>query len=289
MMATNTWMPKQAFKFDGALLQELQGNVNDKIAMSILNDLPPLSPSYVIHDNGCGYGAVTSAIMNSDPPQGIQVHATDINDAIMGQLKEKLIESPSWPVTLGVMDACNTTFPDNMFDFSFTTFVFPVLNDDVSAAAHILRTLKPGGFGVIAVWEEIPWNTALEKAHRELRGADEPMAPILSKAWYKKERVEQATKDAGWNPRDVEFLEKTEWVTLGADIRRWATIAWGFLARPEGGWKQTDEDRWDEVIDSIVRELLRGKDPERGGWYRLEDGLHQIRMTADVAIMRKQE
>lgn len=96
-MAT-PFVPKQAIPFDGALLQELQGNVSDKIALNLLKDLPALSSSSVIHDNGCGYGAVTMAVMASNPPTCIQIHATDINPMFMAQLQAKLAENPTWPV-----------------------------------------------------------------------------------------------------------------------------------------------------------------------------------------------
>ncbi|RYP79921.1 hypothetical protein DL770_006460 [Monosporascus sp. CRB-9-2] len=278
-MAT-PFMPKQAVKFDGALLQELQGDVSDTIARNLLSEeLSPLTPLSVIHDNGCGYGAVTMAVMDSNPPEGIKIHATDINPMFMAQLQAKLAENPSWPVELHTMDACNLTFPDNTFDLSLTTFVFAGLDDDVAAASHILRTLKPGGTGLIAVWKEMPWHAALENAHHKTRGAEEPMAPFLSKSWYKKEKIEQVTQDAGW--KDVKFVEKAAWLNLGADLKRWVSIAWTFLATPVGGWQQRDEDKWDEAINSIVEEL------RQGDWYKVDDGIHKIRMVADVAIVQK--
>ncbi|KAI1399059.1 S-adenosyl-L-methionine-dependent methyltransferase [Hypoxylon fuscum] len=278
-MAT-PFIPKQAVKFDGALLQELQGNVSDTIARDLLRgELPPLTASSVIHDNGCGYGAVTMAIMNTNPPEGVQICATDVNPMFMAELQAKLAENSSWPVKLQTMNACNLTFPDNTFDLSITTFVFPALEDDVAAASHILRTLKPGGTGVIAVWKEMPWHVALENAHHKTRGADERMAPFLSKNWYKKEKIEQVTKDAGW--KNVKFVEKAAWLNLGPDLKRWATIAWTFLATPVGGWKQRDEDKWDEAIISIAEEL------RQGDWYKVEDGVHKIRMVADVLIAQK--
>ncbi|KAI6083929.1 S-adenosyl-L-methionine-dependent methyltransferase [Hypoxylon rubiginosum] len=279
------FIPKQALKFDGALLQELQGDVSDTIVRDLLReDLPPLTASSVIHDNGCGYGAVTMAIMDSNPPDGIQIHATDVNPMFTAQLQAKLTANPSWPVKLETMDARNLTFPDNTFDLSLTTFVFAGLKNDeagndVAAASHILRTLKPGGTGLIAVWKEMPWHVALENAHRKTRGADVPMAPFLSTSWYKKEKVIQVTNDAGW--KDVNFVEKTAWLNLGPDLKRWATIAWTFLAGPVGGWQQRDEDKWEEAIDSIAEELSRSE------WHKVENGVHKIRMVADVAIAQK--
>jgi SAM-dependent methyltransferase len=270
-------MPKQAIPFDGALLQELQGDVSDAIARDLLQDLPSLTSSSVVHDNGCGYGAVTLAVMNLNT--GAQVIATDINPMFMAQLQANLAAHPEWPVKVETMDACNLTFPDSTFDLSLTTFVFTGLENDVGAATHILRTLKPGASGVVAVWKEMPWHVALENAHHKTRGADEPMAPFLSKSWYRKEKLNQVTTEAGW--KDVKFVEKVAWLNLGPDLKRWARIAWTFLATPVGGWKQRDEDRWDEAIESIAAEL------EKSEWHKVEDGVHKIRMVADVAMVVK--
>jgi ubiquinone/menaquinone biosynthesis C-methylase UbiE len=272
--------PKQALKFDGALLQELQGNVSDSIAAQLLKEeLPPLSETSVVHDNGCGYGAVTMAIMDTKPPSGVKIHATDVNPMFLAQLKGKLVQNPDWPVKVDTMDACKLTFDDNTFDLSLTTFVYAALPDDVGAASHVLRTLKPGGTGVVAVWKDMPWHVALENAHHKTRGADEPLPPFLSKSWYKKEKVEQVVKEAGW--KDVKFVEKSAWLNLGTDVRRWSTIAWTFLATPVGGWQQRDEDRWEEAMDSMEEELSKCKA------HKFEDGVHKIRMVADIAIVRK--
>jgi ubiquinone/menaquinone biosynthesis C-methylase UbiE len=274
------FVPKQALKFDGALLQELQGDVSDTILRDLLReDLPPITPSAVIHDNGCGYGAATMAVMDSNPPGDIQIRATDVNPMFTAQLQAMVAKNPSWPVQIDTMDACNLGFPDSTFDLSLTTFVFAGLTEDVAAATHIRRTLKPGGTGVIAVWKEMPWHVALENAHYKTRGADEPIPPYLSKSWYKKDRIEQVTADAGWS--DVKYVEKTAWLRLGPDLKRWATIAWTFLATPKGGWQQLDQDKWEEAIDCIVDELSQGE------WHRVEDDVHKIRMVADVAIYQK--
>lgn len=125
----------------------------------------------------------------------------------------------------------------------------------------------------------MPWHVALENAHHKTRGADEPMAPFLSKSWYKKETLNEVITKAGWH--DFKFVEKAAWLDLGPDLKRWARIAWTFLATPVGGWKQRDEDRWGEAIDSIVADI------ENCEWHKVEDGMHKIRMVADVAIVVK--
>ncbi|KAI4714331.1 hypothetical protein J4E89_000010 [Alternaria sp. Ai002NY15] len=271
--------PKQALDFDGALLQELQGDISDSIAQQLLEELPPLTATSVVHDNGCGPGAVTIAIIRSSPPTGLKIHATDVNPMFLAQLQAYLTDNPSWPVKVDTMDACNLTFADNTFDLAFNNFVFAGLSDDVGAASHILRTLKPGGTGVITGWAEMPWQIALKNAHYKIRGAEEPMAPFLSKSCYQKEEIEQATKQAEW--KDANFVRKEAYLNLGTDLRRWASIAWTFLGTPVGGWQQRDEGMWEEALDSIVEELPRNE------WSKVEGGVNKIRMVADVAIARK--
>ncbi|KAK8092601.1 hypothetical protein PG999_014800 [Apiospora kogelbergensis] len=283
---TSTFTPKQAIAFDGALLKELQGDVSDKIALSLLKEevgLSRMPPSSVIHDNGCGYGAVTMAVMAADPPAGVRIHATDVNDMYLAELQATLARHPAWPVEVETMDACALAFPDRSFDLSVATFVFLGLRDPVAAAAQVRRTLKPGGTGVVAVWKDMPWHQALENAHVRIRGgADEPMAPFLAAPRYQKDELARDAAAAGWSPDELRFVEKAEWLNLGADLKRWVTIAWSFLAAPAGGWKQRDEDRWDEAVDSVVEELAQGP------WHKVEDGVHKIRMVSDVAIMKKQ-
>jgi hypothetical protein len=105
------------------------------------------------------------------------------------------------------------------------------------------------------------------------------MPPYLGLWRGYKEKFEQVAKDAGW--RNVQWIEKPAYLTLGVDMRRWAALAWSFLAHPVGGWKQQDEDMWDEAIDVIVAEL------EKSERHKVEDGLHKIRMDSAIAIVKK--
>ncbi|KAK7999161.1 S-adenosyl-L-methionine-dependent methyltransferase [Apiospora marii] len=213
----NSFTPAKVIKFDGALLKERQGDVSDKIARALLQDLSlsHMPPSPVIHDNGCGYGAVTMAVMASDLPTGFRIHATDVNAMLLAELEATLAQNPTWPVKVATMDAFALTFPDNTFDLSVATFVFAGLHDDVAALSHVRRTLKPGGTGAIAVWKDIPFRTALEHAHHRLRGADEPLPPFMGIPWYSTNELAIDAKAAGWSPEEIEFVEKDEWLSQG--------------------------------------------------------------------------
>jgi ubiquinone/menaquinone biosynthesis C-methylase UbiE len=163
------------------------------------------------------------ALMQTNPPPDLQIHATDINPMFLSQLTATLSSHPTWPVKVSTMDACSLTFEESTFDLSFAFFIFAGLADDAAAAAHIYRSLKPGGTAVISVWSSMPWHVALINAHHKTRGAAEPLPPFLSKSWYKREQVNAVMEKTGFG--EVTIEERTAWLNLGADLRRWARIA----------------------------------------------------------------
>lgn len=118
------------------------------------------------------------------------------------------MQNPSWPVKIENLYVCNQTSPQWHFPSLFHDFLFFFvgLAHDVSAAKHILRTLKLGGTDVIAVWNEVPLHVVLENARHKTRGVKDPMTPFLSKSWYKKGKLGEGLADAGWE--DVTYINK---------------------------------------------------------------------------------
>lgn len=274
-----SFAPKQAIKIDGAILQELQGTVTESVANELVSKhLPPFEDECVVHDNGCGYGVVTMAVMAQNPPASIKIHATDINPIFLDQIRSTVKENPAWPVTVENMDAEKLSFDDNTFSHSITGFVFAILPDAVEAAKQIRRTVRPGGTAAVAVWDEVPWATAVENAHRKTRG-DVPMGPFMSKIVYQQSHLDKALKAAGWEK--IKYIRKEVWLSLGTDISRWATITWSIGGVAAEGWTQKDEDEWDTAITTIVEDVKKNE------WYRFEDGIHKIRMVASVGIVQK--
>lgn len=262
------------------MLEELQGNVTDLISEAIIaHDIPALDAESIVHDNGCGYGAFTIAAMATKPATGLKIHATDINPMFMAQMQTTLDKNPSWPVKMENQDACALKFPDNTFTHSASMFIFAGSNNDIAAAKEIWRTLKRGGTGIVAVWKNMPWHVALENAHRKVRSADVPMAPHLSVAATYTQRLPIVAKEANW--KDIKYVEKIAWVSLGTNLRRLVTIAWSFLGTSVGGRQQSDEEKWDEAIYTVIQGIEQSEN------YKLENGVHKLRMVAEVAIFRK--
>ncbi len=116
-------------------LRDMQGDVSQQ-AIRIAIHLEPFTSKSVVHDNACGAGAVTEMIMESNPPTGVQIYATDINPDFVAGTKQ-LSESNNWPVTTGVMDARKLEFEDNMFSHSFTAFAFHCMAGGDTTAKEI--------------------------------------------------------------------------------------------------------------------------------------------------------
>ncbi|KAI0454243.1 S-adenosyl-L-methionine-dependent methyltransferase [Xylaria acuta] len=278
-MSSERFFPKQAVESDGALLKELQGDVTEAIAREVIKVVPQIKPGWVIHDNGCGYGSVTGEIIASSTPADIKIHSTDKSANNLAQLRAKLKENPTWPVTAEEMNASTLTFPDNFFDLSVTNFVLIGLGDDVGAAKHVLRTVKPGGTAVIGVWKETPWLQALKEAHRRTRSADAPLPLPLAVVGYNTEQLKRLLNEAGF--KNTKYVEKPAWVNM-PDLKRWSTIAWTYLCTPVGGWTQADEDTWDQAIDVCVQEL------QNCNAYDFKDGVHRVCMVATIAVTEKE-
>jgi ubiquinone/menaquinone biosynthesis C-methylase UbiE len=243
----------------------------------ILKLIPAIAPNSKIHDNGCGYGAVTNEILASpSTPKDVHVTATDVSAGWFIPLAERT-EKESLPVEVKEMDACELTMPDSVFDLSIANFVFFALKDPVQAATHVKRTLKPGGTAVVTIWDRIPWRNMIIETHHKVRGADAPRPPYLTDN-FTTEKLKSVLKEAGWE--NVEYTPRPAHLAI-KDLREWVRLAWTILGRPQDGWTQHDEDTWDEAVDSIVKGLeeMCLKD---------EEGQFLSESVATVAVWRKE-
>ncbi|KAK8048233.1 Methyltransferase [Apiospora phragmitis] len=252
----NSFLPKQTIEFDGALLEELQGNVSDKMALTLLQELglSSMPSSSAIHDNGCGYGVVTMAVMAANHPPASSHPGP--------------AEPPTWPVTVREHpDACALAFPDATFDLSAATSVFAGLPDAAAAAAHVRRTLKPGGTAVVAVWKDMLWHTApCARAPRHAGGCGRAPRALPRRDLVPEGRAGPGRRGLGLEDAGRRDCVRRAGRVVGAGRRLTA-----------------DEDRWEEAVDAVLEEL------RQRSWNKLEDGVHKIRMVADVAIMKKKQ
>lgn len=281
MAEQSVYSPKQLMPFSGELLDELQGRVSIDAATDVLLMLPALKSTSKIHDNACGTGAVTEAIVAKAPPQGLQIEGTDVFPMFLDTYKQR-IKAYKWPASAAAIDMSTLEgIPDNHFSHSITNFALMAVPDDVAAAKQIYRTLKPGGVAAVTIWSDQPHISALKVANKVTRGQDAPDQPMLTMEWYKGENVKQALIKAGFDESKIRQTQITEYMEI-KDAKRWCTLAWSFLGAGVGGWQAKDEESWDEAIATVQKELTR---PER--WTATGDGAGKVKMIADVVTAAK--
>ncbi|KAI3334031.1 S-adenosyl-L-methionine-dependent methyltransferase [Ustulina deusta] len=272
--------PKQITKYQ-AEHAELQGDVSETATKYCLSRIPPFKSGDVIHDNACGSGAVTEAIM-ATKPSGIHIHATDINPQFVTGV-ESLAKANNWPVTTAVMSAQGLTFDNDLFTQSITSFAFHCLGDHDEAARRIHRTLKPGGVAVATIWVFMPHVGALQRAHWRTRGKDGPMPTLLPTENFQEADLRATLQVGGFKPENIACTSTTAHLKVPPDgLKRWAQLAWSYLGSLPSGWSQSDEDHWDETIDDIAEQLQSGEGITVGA-----NGETIMEMRAVVAVAKK--
>lgn len=119
--------------------------------------IPPIKPDAVVHDNGCGVGAVTRAVLErypdafSEPAAPLAtIYATDINPAFVDDF-EASVRCHGWGevVRTATMPAEGLSLSSSILSHSFTNFLIFGARDPHKVAAEVHRTLAIGGVAVI--------------------------------------------------------------------------------------------------------------------------------------------
>ncbi|KAI0401581.1 hypothetical protein F4802DRAFT_422229 [Xylaria palmicola] len=187
--------PKQLVPIDSAALKEFLGTATEDIAYAALRPLVPLADGSHVHDNGCGAGAVSSALFAlhassssptasasasssspSSPPSTstprFRVSATDKDPAPLSALAARA-RREGWGAHVEGRQADSAglgLFADDAFSLSVTNFVLlQAWPHDGACATEIYRTLRPGGLAVVTAWEDLPTMAVFCQAHRRLR------------------------------------------------------------------------------------------------------------------------
>ncbi|KAH7343020.1 hypothetical protein BKA65DRAFT_303337 [Rhexocercosporidium sp. MPI-PUGE-AT-0058] len=276
-MAAAQWpetpfIPKQAQPKSAELFESIIGNTSEVVTQHILNDrLPPIQPKSVIHDNGCGTLQVTSQLFTPtttcpSPTSTLTIHATDSNAYQISASSAKAFTN-HWPVQSAIMKAQDLTFPPSTFDISFTNFVIMGLDNRPLAAQHLYRTLKPGGIAVVVTWAFMPHDIPLKKAHLGTRARDQKLRIQWGGELLLKSTLSSFYEEGGFEEEKVDIKPFELWHEV-KDVRAWAEGLWSFLGDTEDGWSKEDEERWEEAVEIIVREVEEGDDV----YVRNEDG-----------------
>ncbi|PQE19037.1 S-adenosyl-L-methionine-dependent methyltransferase protein [Rutstroemia sp. NJR-2017a WRK4] len=88
----NRFLPKQALTPTPQLYDELVGDGMEELAKASLALVSPIPAGAIIHDNGCGTGAVTAALMDVIATTSVQISikGTDINEKAIEVYKSRI-------------------------------------------------------------------------------------------------------------------------------------------------------------------------------------------------------
>ena len=96
---------------------------------------------------GCGFGAASCLFARA----GAHVHAVDLTAAAVDGTKV-ITSFFGYDVQVQQMDAEKLQFPDQVFDYVFSWGVLHHSHDSQAAFRQVSRVLKPGGGGMIMVY-----------------------------------------------------------------------------------------------------------------------------------------
>ena len=203
-LATEPFTPKQMMPKTAELYKELTGDSSvDAAKHTITHLLPPFAAHAIIHDNGCGTGEVTQAIMTSNPPEGITIKATDRNQYMIDGCRE-FATAGKWPGEATVMPSQSLIFPDNYFTHSFANFFITHLDENHDRAANnIHRTLKPGGTAIISTWATMAHGEPIKRAHLGTRGPDVSFPMGMPTHWYENDALKNFFIVGGFKKENI--------------------------------------------------------------------------------------
>ncbi|KAI0516910.1 hypothetical protein F5B22DRAFT_646257 [Xylaria bambusicola] len=271
---TVSFSPRQLVAVNGETLKEFLGTATEAIAYDILRPHVPLPACSHVHDNGCGEGAVSSALFalhsgsNSRVGTTVRVSATDKDPQSLAALKARA-DREGWAAHLAQVVQVDSTnlsaafATSQTFSHSVTNFVMlQAWPRDGDCAAEIYRTLRPGGLAIVTAWEALPTMAIFRHTYQRLHsqrqeegGKDDDLPPILRMHWYGGEHVQKALLDAGFEEARTR-KEHYETRVRVHDARRWCEIGWSICGPGREGWRVEDEENWDETINVALEVLV---------------------------------
>jgi ubiquinone/menaquinone biosynthesis C-methylase UbiE len=237
--------------------EQQSAGVTRIIGKQILDNLPPIEASSVVHDNACGPGIITKEILaaaarsKTTPPT---IHATDFTEAMVNMLQlvideEKLHEH----VTAQVMDGSDLSkFSDKTFTHSITNFGMFAFPDPIAGAAHIRRTLKDGGVAAVTTWK-YPGNVFFANEVRDaLNPGMPPWFPLMD--WLEEAKLPGILQAAGFAEENIDISTRKASINIDDLDLAVALFDGPFFNPAKNGMSEEQKSRWVEVVRKKLEE-----------------------------------
>ncbi|TVY22559.1 Methyltransferase [Lachnellula hyalina] len=281
---TSKFVPKQALAPTPQLYDELVGDSMEQLAKASLAQISPIPFGSVIHDNGCGTGAGTAAVVEAIAASKaeVSIKGTDINEKALEVYRKHAAEN-KWPAEAEQMDSLKLSIADNTFTLTIgNAFLFVLPNDGIDAVKEMYRTLKPGGKMLVNSWAYVPNMEPLQTAAKATRPPGTPLPREGMAKWAPADFVQNVVEKGGFE-KDKIVMKKAEVYCTTTELTHFATMLWSFIGgTSEVGWLESDEANWDKAINVVKEELAK-----TDGYKAIDGGRAQLKFVANIAIATK--
>lgn len=259
----------------------------ERLAAAALSQLSSIPAGSIIHDNGCGLGAATAAIVAKVPPSilpSLKITGSDILEPVIASYRAA-ISANSWPAIAIVADSNALPFEDNTFTHSIGNallFAGPT-NDGRGVVKEAYRTLKPGGTFIVNSFRHVPNLEPVQAASVATRPAGAPVPRDGMAKWADPAFLAGIVESGGFQKEAIEMREVEVFITTSTKFQRYVTLLWSFMGgTTAAGWTPEDEERWDDAVEVIKQELSKTQ-----GFELLDNGHAKLRFVCNVAIATK--
>ncbi|KAF2825834.1 S-adenosyl-L-methionine-dependent methyltransferase, partial [Ophiobolus disseminans] len=177
------------------------GPVTAQFIAHNLTLIPSIPSGSVVHDNACGTGVVSRAILAPKPIPDIKIHATDIDPAFLAAFQADATKH-NWAIDISNQAQESLTFEDNYFTHSINNIgIIFAPRGGLDGATEIFRTLRPGGTAVVNCWQTITWLPAFLSTNKLTRPGVTFPPPTVS--WADGQQIQKIMLEAGFKAENM--------------------------------------------------------------------------------------
>ncbi|RHZ49629.1 hypothetical protein CDV55_101717 [Aspergillus turcosus] len=258
------------FNKASASYERMTGGCTREVARFLLTLQPTVDSSSVVLDNACGTGIITEEMIDRVPQA--KIYAADIAPSMVANLTSKAASKGWENVEASVMDAEELTFADDMFTHSYTNLGILFFQNPEKAAAHIYRTLRPGGTAFVTTWSELGYVAHVYRAQKAIRPDCTPWKLPIDMAWFTEERLRQVLEAGGFEAGNVQIQTRTVGYR-GNDLDDLVDRMKTAFAVATEGWSEEEREKWPGALRDSLSEAERAN--------------ASVEMVAYVAVARK--
>ena len=250
--APPTTNPAEFFDKASSTYERFTGGCTRDVAKFLLAQSPIVDPSSVVLDNACGTGIITQEILQNFSTIGSprpKIRAVDIAPSMISNLTN-VASQRGWMggvdglLESSTMDAQELTFPDNTFTHSYTNFGIFFVPEPEKAAAHIYRTLQPGGRAYVTSWSKLGYLPAMQSAQSAVRPDTPPFEIPIDKEWFHQKKLQQVLESGGFDAAKM-AIQKMQVFFRGENLDDLVDILkLAFSKFSTEDWDDEEKEKW---------------------------------------------